>query len=217
MISNRRRRLELWGGLGITLLIMGGCAQEMMDQKRLDPQEATDAYQSGYASREIPEYTVAASPSARGLSMETVKNSPGYETGQVDGEYLQTVPVSLTQRMTWQELLERGRERYEISCVICHDQTGSGNGMVPRRGYAFPPSYHSERLRHQPIGYLFHVATYGKRRMVGFELDVSTDDRWAIAAYVRTLQWSQHVPSSALSKEDREKLSSTSKEEESQE
>ena len=78
--------------------------------------------------------------------------------------------------------------------------------MVARRGLKFPPTYHSDRLRGESLGYFFNVITNGKGQMPAYGDFLSTDDRWAIAAYVRTLQFSQHAPWDSLSKVDRQQL-----------
>ena len=60
-----------------------------------------------------------------------------------------------------EEVLARGRERYNIYCAPCHSRMGDGNGMIPQRGFKHPPSYHIERLRKAPLGYFFDVMTNG--------------------------------------------------------
>jgi hypothetical protein len=90
--------------------------------------------------------------------------------------------------------VEHGRERYLIFCVVCHDPLGTGQGKVVERGYTRPPSYHIERLRRAPVGRLFAVVTEGYGSMPSYAEQISVRDRWAIAAYVRALQLSQHFP-----------------------
>ena len=91
---------------------------------------------------------------------------------------------------TW---LQRGRERYDIFCATCHDRTGSGQGMVVKRGLKAPPSLHIERLREVEVGYFFDVITRGFGAMYDLSDRISAEDRWAIVAYVRALQRSQNV------------------------
>ena len=183
------RRYSWRLSLLIGLISVSGCAQEMMNQPRVESQEQ--------ASRPIPEHTVPTSH---------IVHSDGYETGQKDGELVAQVPNEVLQRMDYRQLLNRGRQRFNISCVPCHDRVGSGKGMVARRGLKFPPSYHIGRLREQPIGYVFNVATNGRGEMPGYGDYVSTDDRWAIAAYVKALQLSQQAVASELSASDQERL-----------
>jgi mono/diheme cytochrome c family protein len=89
------------------------------------------------------------------------------------------------------EVVERGRNRYEIFCAMCHSPTGDGDGMIVRRGYRRPPSYHEDRLRQAPVGYFFRVMTEGYGAMPPYRAQVPVQDRWAIAAYIRALQLSQ--------------------------
>ena len=71
---------------------------------------------------------------------------------------------------------------------MCHDRTGGGDGMIVQRGYARPPSYHVERLRKAPDGYLFDVITRGHGAMPDYAGQIPVEDRWAIVGYVRALQ-----------------------------
>jgi cytochrome c553 len=89
------------------------------------------------------------------------------------------------------EVVARGRERYEIFCAMCHGPTGAGDGMIVRRGYRQPPSYHENRLRQARVGYFFRVITEGFGAMPPYKSQVPVQDRWAIAAYIRALQMSQ--------------------------
>jgi len=85
-------------------------------------------------------------------------------------------------------LLRRGQDRFNIFCSPCHDRTGSGNGMIVRRGFKRPTSYHSDRLRSVPIDYFYQVMTEGYGVMPSYAPQVPPEDRWAIAAYIRALQ-----------------------------
>jgi mono/diheme cytochrome c family protein len=90
-------------------------------------------------------------------------------------------------------LLARGRERFDIFCSPCHDRTGSGNGIIVQRGMPRPPSYHDERLRVAPDQHFFDVITSGYGAMYSYASRVPPRDRWAIVAYIRALQLSQHA------------------------
>ncbi len=97
-----------------------------------------------------------------------------------------TFPFPVTE-----EVVRRGHERYEIFCSMCHGPVGQGDGMIVRRGYRQPPSYHEDRLRRAPVGYFFRVMTEGFGAMPPYKSQVPVQDRWAIAAYIRALQLSQ--------------------------
>jgi mono/diheme cytochrome c family protein len=102
--------------------------------------------------------------------------------------------------------LERGRERYEIFCAPCHGQTGQGDGMIVRRGYRRPPSFHTDQLRERPAGHYYDVITNGFGVMPAYAAQVPVNDRWLIAAYVRTLQSSQNAPAEVIPAEERARL-----------
>ena len=106
-----------------------------------------------------------------------------------DRTYVDTFPFPVTR-----EVLEHGRERYMIYCVVCHDPLGTGRGKIVERGYTQPPSYHIERLRNVAVGHFFEVITNGYGSMPDYKQQVPPRDRWAIAAYIRALQLSQHFP-----------------------
>jgi mono/diheme cytochrome c family protein len=95
-------------------------------------------------------------------------------------------------------LLERGQQRYRIYCTPCHSELGDGNGMVVQRGFPHPPSYHSDRLRQASTQHFYDVITHGYGAMYSFAARVAPDDRWAIAAYIRALQLSQHASGADL-------------------
>jgi len=96
------------------------------------------------------------------------------------------------------EVLERGQERYNIYCAICHGMTGYGDGMIVRRGFRRPPSYHTDQLRQAPVGHFFDVITNGWGAMPDYATQIPVQDRWAIIAYVRALQLSQQVNKSEV-------------------
>ncbi len=97
-----------------------------------------------------------------------------------------TFPFAVTE-----DVVKRGKERYEIFCSMCHGPVGAGDGMIVRRGYRQPPSYHEDRLRQARVGYFFRVMTEGFGAMPPYKSQIPVQDRWAIAAYVRALQLSQ--------------------------
>jgi mono/diheme cytochrome c family protein len=103
-------------------------------------------------------------------------------------------------------VLARGQERFNIYCSPCHDRTGSGEGMIVQRGYKQPPSFHEDRLRNMPDGYFFQVMTNGFATMPSYRTQVGPRDRWAIVAYIRALQLSQHATLADVPAADRAAL-----------
>lgn len=103
-------------------------------------------------------------------------------------------------------LLQRGQQRYRIYCTPCHSELGDGNGMVVQRGFPHPPSYDISRLRDGPTQHFFDVMTTGYGDMYSFAGRIAPADRWAIAAYIRALQLSQHATLASLSDAQRAAL-----------
>jgi mono/diheme cytochrome c family protein len=122
-------------------------------------------------------------------------------TGKENGAEVDALPLPLTA-----DVLDRGQQRYDIYCSPCHDVTGSGRGMIVRRGYKQPPSYHTDRLRQAPIGHFYDVMTNGFGAMPDYKAQIAPRDRWAIAAYIRALQLSQHASLADVPQQDRQKL-----------
>lgn len=180
-------------GALLVALVAVGCRQDMHDQPRIKPLGANDFFANGQGARPLPANTVA-----RGDLREDKDFWTGYTP---EGDLLAAPPMPVTR-----ELLVRGRERFDIFCAPCHGATGDGRGMVVRRGYKQPSSYHVDRLRLAPLGYYFDVMTNGFGVMPSYAAQVPPADRWAIAAYIRTLQLSQHYDASALAAEERANL-----------
>lgn len=175
--------------LAASALALAGCRQDMHDGPKYEPLEQSAFFADGRASRDPVPGTVA-----RGL----LREDPLLETGKdAAGEFASALPLPLDAR-----LLARGRERYDIFCSPCHDRVGNGQGMIVRRGFKQPPSLHGDRLREAPVGYLFDVMMSGFGQMPSYRSQIRVEDRWAIAAYVRALQLSQHAPASALTAAD---------------
>jgi mono/diheme cytochrome c family protein len=158
-------------------LLAAGCRQDMHDQPKYKPLRPSAFFADGRASRPLVAGTVA-----RGHLHGDVATF----TGKRGDAWLAVPPVPVTKA-----LLERGHERYDIYCAVCHDRVGSGAGMIVLRGFRRPPSFHIDRLRQAAAGYVFDVATNGFGVMPGYATQVPVEDRWAIVAYVRALQRSQ--------------------------
>ena len=160
-------------------LVTLACRQDMHDQPRYKPQARSAFFGDDRAARPRVPGTVA-----RGH----LPGDPGLETGKVGTAFVPAVPVPIDMK-----LLKRGAQRYQIYCSPCHGQVGRGDGMIVRRGYRPPPSFHIDRLRAQPAGYYFDVITAGFGAMPDYAAQITVPDRWAIVAYVRALQLSQNA------------------------
>jgi mono/diheme cytochrome c family protein len=164
----------------LTLIcVTAGCRIDMHVQPYNRPMSKSDFFADGRSARLPVEGTVA-----RGDLREDAYFYTG-KVGAGDGDYL---PFPVTE-----QVLARGRERFNIYCTPCHGRVGDGNGFIPTRGFRRPPSYHIERLRKVPIGYFFNVMTNGFGVMPDYSGQVSPEDRWKIAAYIRALQLSQNA------------------------
>lgn len=188
-IAGNIKRLGLLIGL---MCAVSACRQDMHDQPKLEPLEKNTFFSDQRASRPLVEGTVA-----RGQ----LRIDEHFYTGKVNGELVTTLPFAATK-----EVLERGRERYNIFCSPCHDGIGAGNGMIVQRGFRKPPSFHLERLREMPVGHFYDVMTNGFGTMYSYSDRISPKDRWAIAAYIRVLQLSQNASLSDVPQDQRSKL-----------
>jgi mono/diheme cytochrome c family protein len=131
--------------------------------------------------------------SARALVVGTVARGQLHEdahlyTGKVNGTGAAMFPFRIDSLV-----MARGQERFDIYCSPCHGRTGFGDGMIVRRGYRRPPSYHDDRLRKAPVGHFFDVISNGFGAMPDYAAQINVKDRWAIVAYVRALQLSEHA------------------------
>lgn len=151
----------------------------MHDAPRYDPLEASAFFANGQSARPLVANTVA-----RGQ----LREDRHLNEGVVDGRAAEIFPMEVTPA-----IMARGQERYTVFCSPCHGATGEGNGMIVQRGFRQPPSYHDDRLRNAPVGYFFDVMTHGFGAMQDYSSQLPVADRWAIAAYMRALQFSQRA------------------------
>lgn len=154
-------------------------------QEKFEPQEANPLFADGRANRPTVAGTVA-----RGL----MKENTAFQTGRQGGALVRTNPLPITQ-----EVLLRGQQRYAIQCAVCHGNAGDGKGVVGVGGYGWVvPTYHDDRLRAVEDGHFYDVIVNGIRTMPAYGHQISVADRWAIVAYIRALQLSQHAQQGQL-------------------
>jgi mono/diheme cytochrome c family protein len=166
----------------LALLAIAGCRQDMHDQPKFKPLARSDFYPDLRSARPLPEGTVA-----RGQQHEDTYFYTGMIPGTNNPGDWMPFPVTA-------DVLQRGRERFNIYCAPCHSRLGDGNGYVPSRGFARrPPSFHIDRLRKAPLGYFFDVMTHGFGMMPDYASQIPPNDRWAIVTYIRALQLSQNA------------------------
>lgn len=187
-----------------------GCYQQMAEQPKIKMHAPSTFFADGRGNRPYEEGTVA-----RGMLHENDHLYSGLKEGgtvavwkdlnpakevltleQAKSPYYETFPMEVTE-----ELILRGKERFNIYCSVCHGVTGAGNGMIVQRGYLPPPSFfvdHSRGLKYltgasvplpdAPAGYYFQVITNGYGGMSTYSAQISPKDRWAIISYIRALQ-----------------------------
>lgn len=177
------RNLRLVLGLA---LILGGCRQDMHDTPSYGALEASDFFEDGTSARHPVAGTVARGQLRDDLQLYAGLAGPA-QPGRAPS-YAETFPFAIDA-----EALDRGQQRYEVFCSVCHDRLGTGRGMIVRRGFRQAATLHSDRLRAAPAGYLFDVITNGYGGMPDYREQIPVEDRWKIIAYVRALQLSQHA------------------------
>jgi hypothetical protein len=166
--------------LGLALVVAAsGCRQNMHNQHKVKTLGPSTFFADGQGARPIPAHTVARGDLREGFV---------YTGLGADNKPVAEMPFPVTR-----ELLLRGQERFNIYCSPCHGRLGNAQGMIPQRGYKQPTSYHIERLRTAPVGYFFNVMTEGYGVMPTYAPQIPVADRWAIAAWIRVLQYSQNA------------------------
>jgi mono/diheme cytochrome c family protein len=194
--------------LPIACCLLSGCQQDMARQPKYLPLERSEFFVDGRSARPLEPGVVARGylrndwelfagqrpPSRQRVRIARIVGSAAsggfgpLAVAVADSQYIAAVPLPVTGKM-----LGRGQERFRIYCALCHDEAGYGNGIIVQRGFTRPPSYHTERLRQAPAGYLYEVISHGYGSMPDYSALVPPRDRWAIVAYVRALQLSQHT------------------------
>ncbi len=201
-----KSRVRFWAFAFCLLpFALSACRYDMQDQPRYKAQKQSDFFNDGKAMRELPEGTVPRGFLREDKAFYTGKTDAGQTSAAPNpaaapatdaaGNTLVTdfsgliseFPVPVTE-----ELVDRGEERYKVFCIVCHGPVGNGDGMIVKRGFSQPPTYNDDRLRNAPVGHFYNVITNGQGKMNSYASQVPPADRWAIVAYIRTLQISQN-------------------------
>ena len=164
----------------------------MQDQPKYIPLRASAFFGDERSARPLVQGTVA-----RGH----LHDDALLETGKAGNDDATMFPFAVDARV-----LARGQERYDIYCSPCHGRTGAGDGMIVQRGFRRPPSYHDDRLRMAAVGHFVDVMTNGFGAMPDYRQQIEARDRWAIAAYIRALQLSEHATLADVPAADRGRL-----------
>lgn len=210
--------------LVLAVFAFSACRQDMHDQPKYRPLRPVDqigTINDGRSARPQVEGTVARGELREDVEFYTGRmarlgqstgNMPASTASQVPAQpaagaapalqgFVTEFPMQITEAD-----LDRGQQRFNIYCSVCHGPLGDGGGMIPRRGFRRPPSYHDDRLRNAPVGYFFDVMTNGFGNMPDYSAQVEPADRWRIIAYIRALQLSQHAPVSDVPADKRGEL-----------
>jgi mono/diheme cytochrome c family protein len=180
-MNNRKSCIVAAAALA-TLLLAGGCRQDMQNAPRMDPQRGSDFFADQRGARPQVLNTVA---------RNQLRKDSYFYTGVVEGpngykQELNVMPFPVTM-----EVLKRGQERFNVYCTPCHSRVGNGLGEIVQRGYKPAGNYHDQVRLSQPISHYFYVMTHGYGAMPDYSAQLAPVDRWAVAAYIRALQLSQ--------------------------
>jgi mono/diheme cytochrome c family protein len=196
-----KHSLKITGLLVCLAAVFAGsaCRQDMHDNPRFEANEEG-------ANRQPPEGTVARGSLA--LAVAAPKAAVPGQVGSVgeDGFPFKLSADPGTRKKEIMEILDRGESRFNITCLPCHGKLGDGNGMVALRGFRHPPNYRDERLRNAPTSHFYDVITNGFGAMPDYKAQIAPRDRWAIIAYIRALQLSEHAAVADVPASERDRL-----------
>lgn len=181
-----------------TLLVLGlalaGCSRlDMQDQPKYRPQRPSEFFADGRSERQPVDGTIA-----RGALNE---DTAFYEGKDAAGKDVEEFPIAVDKAV-----IVRGEQRFDVYCAPCHGRIGNGLGMIVRRGFKQPPSYHIDRLRTAPVGHYYDVISNGYGAMLNYAAQLQPRDRWAVIAYIRALQYSENANINDLPQEARSRV-----------
>ena len=173
----------------VACALIAGCfkKENMAEQNKVLPYEPTAVFNDGTEARPLVGGTVPRPPAQTpGMPYASI-----FATGPV-GAPVRPATASIPKALNVDaDFIRRGQERYNIYCYVCHGRLGNGNGMIVQRGFPRPPSFHNGRLndpKQTPDSHFYDVISNGYGAMYSYAERVAPEDRWAITAYIRTLQ-----------------------------
>jgi mono/diheme cytochrome c family protein len=167
--------------------LIAGCRQDMQNQPKFIPLRSSEFFPDQRSAR-YPVPGTVRRLDQRELDAGALDPASYYLTGKHGTAFGNEMPYPLTR-----DVLARGQNRYNIYCTPCHDMVGDGRGMIVQRGFKHPPTFHQQRLRNAPVGYFYDIMSNGLGAMPDYSTQLKPADRWAVAAYIRALQLSQHA------------------------
>lgn len=176
-------------------LFVVGCNTDMWVQNKQAPMSESEFFSDSSSIRPLVPGTIP-----RGH----LREDGAFFTGIENGKWIDKIPVAVTK-----ELVARGKDRFDIYCSPCHGRIGDGHGMIAQRGFQLRRpvgNYHTDRLRKMPVGHFYDVITNGYGAMYSYASRIEPQDRWAVVAYIRALQLSQHASVNDLTADEKSKL-----------
>jgi mono/diheme cytochrome c family protein len=180
---------------------MAGCKEDNMSrQPRYRAYEPSAQFANGSSAQPVPAGTVPRdAPDAPEVVLDpsipiSAVQAVGYgavpvSAAAADDADSATIPFPITRAV-----IDRGQQRFDIYCAVCHGRLGNGEGMVVQRGFVKPPSFHIDRLRSAVDGHFYQVISNGYGAMFSYAERVAPEDRWMIVAYIRALQAAGESP-----------------------
>ncbi len=187
------------------LVLLLGCRGRVSDKPpiHLNPDmDNQPKYKAQAESKFFKDGAAMRSPVPGTVARGELHLDMAYYTGKdPSGKPIEEIPVEVTYKF-----LKYGQERFNIYCAPCHGRAGDGQGIVIKKGFPPPPSFHQDHVRAYPVGHLFDVITNGIRNMPSYRHQIPVRDRWAIVAYIKALQRSQHASVEDVPQELRNKI-----------
>lgn len=165
----------LVGGL---VVFVSACRQDMHNQPKYVPYRSSEFFKDGLSERQQVVGTVA---------RDELHEDTYFYSGKVNGKEGDVFPFPITEA-----IMERGRERFDIYCSPCHSRVGDGNGMIVKRGYRQAINFHDPKVVSETVGHYYDIISHGFGAMPDYAAQIAPPDRWAIAAYIRALQYAQN-------------------------
>lgn len=168
---------------------------DMDRQAKYLPQGKNDFFSDERNSRPVPANTVqrgyewdAKKIFSEDYKYDVAQNPRVHTAKEANGEWVKGFPLEVSH-----ELMAKGREKYDIFCIVCHGKNGDGNGITKQYGMVATPSFHTDRIRTMAEGQLFDVIDNGKGLMGSYGAKLDAEERWAVIAYLRALQYANNA------------------------
>jgi mono/diheme cytochrome c family protein len=171
------------------------------DTTIFDPMERQPKARAFLANPFFEDGRAMRSPPPGTVPRERIVQNPALTLGQVGGKDVTEIPLPLTR-----SLVDAGHRKFDIYCATCHGLVGDGRSPVAANmSLRLPPDLHDRAG--MAVGHYYQVIANGFGLMPGYAAELSVEERWAVIAYLRALQFSQSAPLSSAPLQERERLS----------